>query len=306
MKRTIIEAIALVFVILFLYTGINKFMDYYIFKEQIALTPILSQVASWIAIILPSIEIIVSVILFLPKTRIKGLYASLILMLLFIGYIVYILNFNEHLPCSCGGFIQALSWKQHLWFNGILTVLLILAIYLSGKLTPKSFKQSFSSSAAICILFICLFGACKRPTMKTGLEGKSLPAFSFMEIDSISKFSTAEFLPERPVVLFYFSPHCPYCRAQISEMSRNMDMLKNMQICMITDFPPTEIKLFVKEFSLSQFANIKIGYDPQDQFAVYFKVQGVPYTAIYGKDRKLKGTYLGPAISHDIAAVAND
>src|SRR5438445_7843878 len=101
MKRsTIIELIALLYVILFLYTGISKLMDYSVFKEQIATSPLLAPISGWIAIGLPAIEIILAIILFIPRTRLKGLYASLVLMIIFTGYIIAILSFNEHIPCS--------------------------------------------------------------------------------------------------------------------------------------------------------------------------------------------------------------
>ena len=134
MKRaTIVEIIALLFVILFLYTGIAKLMDYDVAKEQIGLTPLLAPVAKAIVIVLPIAEIITAVLLFIPRTRKIGLYASVGLMLLFTTYIAYILNYNKHLPCTCGGVLQRMSWPQHLVFNVIFVLLAGLGIILSRK-----------------------------------------------------------------------------------------------------------------------------------------------------------------------------
>jgi len=130
---TITEIIALLFVILFLYTGISKLMDYSVFREQIALSPLLAPVSNWVAILLPATEIIISVVLFIPRSRLIGLYASLILMVLFTGYVIYILNFNEHLPCTCGGVLEALSWKQHLILNGLLIALAFTGVLLGRR-----------------------------------------------------------------------------------------------------------------------------------------------------------------------------
>jgi len=130
---TITELIALLFVILFLYTGISKLMDYNVFREQIALSPLLAPIANWVAILLPVTEIIISVVLFIPRSRLIGLYASLVLMVLFTGYVVYILNYNEHLPCTCGGVLEALSWKQHLIFNGLLIALAFTGVLLGRR-----------------------------------------------------------------------------------------------------------------------------------------------------------------------------
>jgi len=130
---TITEIIALLFVILFLYTGISKLMDYSVFREQIALSPLLAPVSNWVAILLPATEIIISVVLFIPRSRLIGLYASLILMVLFTGYVVYILNYNEHLPCTCGGVLEALSWKQRLILNGLLIALAFTGVLLGRR-----------------------------------------------------------------------------------------------------------------------------------------------------------------------------
>jgi uncharacterized membrane protein YphA (DoxX/SURF4 family) len=143
MKKTIlVEIIAFLFIILFLYTGISKLMDYSIFKEQIALSPILSPVANWVAVILPGTEIVVSLLLFIPRSRSAGLYASLVLMTLFTGYIVYILIFNDRLPCTCGGVLEALSWKQHLFLNIFLVGLALTGIILKRKLSSRPADSS--------------------------------------------------------------------------------------------------------------------------------------------------------------------
>jgi uncharacterized membrane protein YphA (DoxX/SURF4 family) len=143
MKRsTIIEIIALLFVILFLYTGISKLMDYNVAKEQIRLTPLLAPIAEEIVIVLPIIEIIVAVLLFLPRTRKIGLYACLCLMVAFTGYIIYILNYNKELPCTCGGILQALSWKQHLLLNCTLIVLSLTGVLLERRQFPSYIRPS--------------------------------------------------------------------------------------------------------------------------------------------------------------------
>jgi uncharacterized membrane protein YphA (DoxX/SURF4 family) len=134
MKRsTIIELIAYLFTILFLYTGISKLMDYDIAKEQIALTPLLAPVASIIVIVLPITEIIISVLLFISSTRKYGLWASFGLMTAFTGYVMYILNYNNRLPCTCGGVLEAMTWPEHLVFNISLIILSSIALFMNRR-----------------------------------------------------------------------------------------------------------------------------------------------------------------------------
>ncbi|AEV98736.1 hypothetical protein A4D02_09325 [Niastella koreensis] len=118
MKRYFfIDIISLLFTMLFLYTAISKWMDYNIFKEQIALSPLLAPISKLIAISLPITETVIAVLLLIPKFRLIGLYISTILMTLFTIYILYILASGQPIPCTCGGLIEALSWNGHLVFN---------------------------------------------------------------------------------------------------------------------------------------------------------------------------------------------
>jgi hypothetical protein len=132
-KAMIAEIISYLFIVLFLYTGISKFMEFSVFKQQIAVSPVLKPVAWWIAWVIPSAEFIVSGLLFVPAWRLKGLYASLILMIAFTIYISLILALSKELPCSCGGIIELLSWKQHLIFNSVFILLAAIGVVIERR-----------------------------------------------------------------------------------------------------------------------------------------------------------------------------
>jgi uncharacterized membrane protein YphA (DoxX/SURF4 family) len=149
LKRTIPSVVALLLVVLFLYTGISKLMDYTVFKEQIAESPILAPIAPLIAWALPLVEFAVAVALFIPAWRLWGLYASSVLMLLFTGYIAALLSFSEELPCSCGGILQEMSWQQHLVFNITFTVLAIVSAILERK--RRKVKNTDNNDAAFSL-----------------------------------------------------------------------------------------------------------------------------------------------------------
>jgi uncharacterized membrane protein YphA (DoxX/SURF4 family) len=132
-QKTIIEIISLLFVILFLYTGISKLMEYPVFKEQISSSPLLEPLAPIVGWALPLAELVAAALLFWPPWRRTGLYAAFGLMTLFTVYVIYIMARDEKLPCSCGGIIELLSWKGHFFLNCILTVLALAGILLSRR-----------------------------------------------------------------------------------------------------------------------------------------------------------------------------
>jgi uncharacterized membrane protein YphA (DoxX/SURF4 family) len=132
-RSLLVEIIALFFVILFLYTGIAKLMEFDVFQEQLADSPVLEPVAPIVAWGLPIVEFIVSILLFFPRWRLKGLYAAFGLMVVFTGYVIALLTTSTELPCSCGGIIEALSWQGHLIFNSTLILLSLAAIRMERR-----------------------------------------------------------------------------------------------------------------------------------------------------------------------------
>ncbi len=112
-------------------------MEYSVFKEQLADSPVLKPFAPFIAWALPLTEFLVSILLIIPRWRLKGLYASLFLMIAFTLYIGAIMTFNKELPCSCGGIISLLSWKEHLVFNSV-----FIGLALAGVILEKQIRKN--------------------------------------------------------------------------------------------------------------------------------------------------------------------
>ena len=133
-KNTIVETISVLFMMLFLYTGISKLMEYPEFHEQLIENPVLKPFASIIAWALPLTEFLVTIALIIPRWRLKGLYASLALMIAFTIYVAAVLSFYKELPCSCGGIISLLSWKAHLVFNSAFILLAYAGVKLERQL----------------------------------------------------------------------------------------------------------------------------------------------------------------------------
>lgn len=128
MKKSTIEFVTVLYIILFLYTGINKLMDFRVFEKQLDASLILRPFAKLIVYGLPLLEFTLVLLLIVPRWRLKGLHMSTGLMILFTLYIIFILISSTKQPCSCGGIISEMSWPQHIIFNTVLTILAIIAI----------------------------------------------------------------------------------------------------------------------------------------------------------------------------------
>lgn len=128
MKRTlIIETISCILVIVFMYAAFSKLNSYSTFKLQLSNVSFTTALAP-VAWVLPAMEIAVSCLLLFHNTRVYGFYVSLFLLAAFIIYIALMLGFGKDLPCSCGGILKNLSWKQHLLFNASLLLVTFIGI----------------------------------------------------------------------------------------------------------------------------------------------------------------------------------
>ena len=136
-KRNAAVSGSYLFVLLFLYAAISKLLDFETFTVQLAQSPLLSAYAGVIAWAVPSLEILIAVLLTIPKYRIPALYAAFTLMVMFTAYIYIILNFSDFIPCSCGGVLEKLSWTQHLIFNIVFIILAGVAVLVTSWYSSK-------------------------------------------------------------------------------------------------------------------------------------------------------------------------
>lgn len=132
-NKIILESICFLFILLFLYAAITKVLDYDMFISQIGRSPLLSKFAHWIAWMIPTIEVILSILLMVPRYRLFALFGSFTLMVIFTFYIIAILNFSKDIPCSCGGILEKLGWTEHIVFNIVFSILGALGILLQAK-----------------------------------------------------------------------------------------------------------------------------------------------------------------------------
>ena len=116
-KIFISDLAAALLLMLWLYTAINKFMDLPQFHFALMRSPLLAKFSKLLTWFIPSLEILLAILLFIPATRKKGLVGSFILLLLFTIYLIYMLAFTADRPCSCGGVINSLTWPEHIVFN---------------------------------------------------------------------------------------------------------------------------------------------------------------------------------------------
>ncbi|MFH6967760.1 MauE/DoxX family redox-associated membrane protein [Flavobacterium sp. FlaQc-28] len=166
-KSVIVEIICLLYILLFVYAAASKLLDFENFKVQVGQSPLLSAFAGWVSWAVPLSELIIALMLLIPKFRNPALFASFGLMSMFTVYIFIVLHYSSFVPCSCGGILEKMSWNIHMIFNIAFLALAAGAIILNRQLKAKNggsqrYRDVFKwfagiavfSTAAIVILYI--------------------------------------------------------------------------------------------------------------------------------------------------------
>ena len=160
------------------------------------------------------------------------------------------------------------------------------------------------------LVLILLMAGCKHrvyyfPPL-TGFEGKTMPNVRFLLPDSLTYFTTQRIPEGKSTVIFYFSPDCPLCRAQMTEMTKNIGQLKDTKLLVLTFARFNAFKSFYEEFKVRQYPNITAGQDYTDSIGHYFKLKGVPFTAVYNGQKKLSRAFTGRTSVAQIKAAAEE
>lgn len=133
-NENVFYSIIALLAILFLHTAVSKFLNFSGFVKDMNNQPFPNEFTPFLVWFIPLTEIGIVFSFFFDKVRIVGLYASLILMSGFTVYTALVLaHVFAYVPCSCGGVVKYLSWKQHLVFNVFFVGISYWAIRLSKK-----------------------------------------------------------------------------------------------------------------------------------------------------------------------------
>ena len=137
-RQVLLECISALLIMLFLYASLSKFLDFHTFIGEMNNQPLPNSWTPFLVWFIPCSEIIMCIALLFERTRLFGFYASAGFMSTFTIYsIIIILNFFGRIPCSCGGVIKRLTWRQHIVLNLFYLALSIAGIILQHR---KSFK----------------------------------------------------------------------------------------------------------------------------------------------------------------------
>jgi hypothetical protein len=125
-KELLYELITGLLVLLFLYTGFTKILDFQNFEISMRFQHLPGWLTAPLIYLLPGSEIVVAGLLVSDKSRVAGLYAGFVMMSGFTLYVgAALLHLFPKAPCACGGVIKSLGWGPHFMLD-------MLFVFLSG------------------------------------------------------------------------------------------------------------------------------------------------------------------------------
>jgi uncharacterized membrane protein YphA (DoxX/SURF4 family) len=133
-KKALLYSISAIFIFLFLYTGIEKLSNSEALSIQMKEIPFLKPFAGWLIALVAILELLVAILLVRKSSRLTGMYACLILMILFTLYLIIVWYSTDGLTCSCGGFLTQLPQNIHIMLNISLAGLAIAGIRLEKQM----------------------------------------------------------------------------------------------------------------------------------------------------------------------------
>jgi len=120
------------------------------------------------------------------------------------------------------------------------------------------------------------------------LRFPTIPPFKLLKVDSVHWLTKDDIKKNKDVLIMFFSPSCEHCKHQMQDMLADFNKFKDIEIVMATYQPFGEMKEFYSFYHLADHTNIKMGRDEGYILPPFYKMQNLPYLALYDK----KGNYI--------------
>ncbi|MBL4655445.1 MAG: redoxin domain-containing protein [Bacteroidia bacterium] len=121
---------------------------------------------------------------------------------------------------------------------------------------------------------------------------QTLPNFEFVDLNN-ERFTNAQLIPDKNVLIIYFNPQCDECQYEASEIRENIQQFESTHILMVSNSPQEDVKSFAIEYKIDNLKEISILLDTREIYYEIFDASTVPNLFIYNKEHLLVKQYEG-------------
>lgn len=152
----------------------------------------------------------------------------------------------------------------------------------------------------ICSLFLTIFAQAQtapevpaKADTALYLRFPFVPPFNLYKVPDSTLFTKADLKKKKATLLMVFSPDCDHCQHETKELTDKIKLFKKVQIVMASWLPYDQIKQFYQDYHIANYPNITMGWDKVFMLPPYYKLQNLPFMALYDKKGNLISVFEG-------------
>jgi len=129
-----------------------------------------------------------------------------------------------------------------------------------------------------------------------------VPPFSITKTPDNTLFTKNDLKKRKATLIMLFSPDCDHCQQQVKALKENIDLLKQVQIVMVSFLNDDLIKKFYLENEMAAYSTITMGRDGKYFLGTFYKFTTFPSMYLYNKKGKFIEKFEGITPINKIAA----
>jgi thioredoxin-related protein len=130
----------------------------------------------------------------------------------------------------------------------------------------------------------------------------TVPPFKLVVAPDSVVFIKDELKKKRATIVMIFSPDCEHCVHSTEDLLAHYNLFKKVQIVMATALSYDHVKKFYTNLKLTDYPNIKVGYDAAYFLGGFYEVRSFPAIFLYDKKGNFKQAFDGNTKWETIAA----
>jgi thioredoxin-related protein len=154
-------------------------------------------------------------------------------------------------------------------------------------------KKGFLYGVVLMLAFIFVYVFLKVRHLNAHAN-VDMPTFNFITLDGLAFNQDSIPLGTKKVAINHFDPECNYCEKFSQDLYNKKNLIGSERIIlMVTSAKADMLNPFVEKYKLKQIPRVHILMDTTYQMETVFGSKSIPYTFIYGEQKKLLEKFAG-------------
>ena len=161
-------------------------------------------------------------------------------------------------------------------------------------------KKTVFTLIALCLVFSAWS---QIDTSQKYFKSPAIPAFNLRKVPDSSYFTNNLLQENLPTMLMFFDPDCDHCQLATKKITEKIDLLKDVQIIMVSIYDFGKMKKFYKDYKIAKYPNITMARDGIYDLVRFYNIGALPDVYVYDKNGKLLNHFKKDIPVEEIAAL---